>query len=77
MNTLPIVPTTSSISTTCDLSTLMYTSVNHVQKQTIQGKLRIHSIDLKVVTDRGDFFNVLNRNRGFGMFVTSMMIETV
>jgi 2-polyprenyl-6-methoxyphenol hydroxylase-like FAD-dependent oxidoreductase len=51
--------------------------INNVQKQTIQGKLRIHSTDRKVVAERDDFFNMLNKNPGFGMFIASTMMETV
>lgn len=51
--------------------------VDRVQKQTIEGKLRMHSQDRKVVTQRDDFFNMLNKNPGFGMFVASTMMEKV
>lgn len=51
--------------------------VNRVQKQAIEGKLRIHSTDKKVVAEREDFFNMLNKNPGFGMFVASTMMETL
>jgi len=51
--------------------------VNNVQKQSIQGKLRLHSTGPKVAAERDDFFNMLNRNPGFGMFVASTLIETV
>lgn len=48
-----------------------------VQKQTIEGKLRIHSQDSKVVAERDDFFNMLNKNPGFGLFVASTMTKKV
>jgi 2-polyprenyl-6-methoxyphenol hydroxylase-like FAD-dependent oxidoreductase len=51
--------------------------VNRVQKQTVEGKLRIHSQDRKVVAQRDDFFNMLNKNPGFGMFIASTMMEKV
>ncbi|KAI9765810.1 MAG: hypothetical protein M1840_007092 [Geoglossum simile] len=51
--------------------------VNNVRKQAIQGKLRIHSTDPKVVAERDDFFNMLNKTLGFGMFIASTMHETV
>jgi 2-polyprenyl-6-methoxyphenol hydroxylase-like FAD-dependent oxidoreductase len=51
--------------------------VERVQKQTIEGKLRIHSQDPKVVAQRDDFFNMLNKNPGFGMFVAGTLTETV
>jgi 2-polyprenyl-6-methoxyphenol hydroxylase-like FAD-dependent oxidoreductase len=51
--------------------------VNNVQKQAIQGKLRLHSTGAKVVAERDDFFNMLNKNPGFGMFVASTLMETV
>ncbi|KAF2848068.1 FAD/NAD(P)-binding domain-containing protein [Plenodomus tracheiphilus IPT5] len=51
--------------------------VECVQKQTIEGKLRMHSQDRKVVAERNDFFNMLNKNPGFGMFVASTMTKKV
>jgi 2-polyprenyl-6-methoxyphenol hydroxylase-like FAD-dependent oxidoreductase len=51
--------------------------VERVQKQTIKGKLRIHSQDRKIVAQRDDFFNMLNKNPGFGMFVAGTLTETV
>lgn len=51
--------------------------VTSVQKQAIEGKLRIHSIDRRVVAQRNDFFNMLNKNEGFGMFVASTMLKTL
>jgi 2-polyprenyl-6-methoxyphenol hydroxylase-like FAD-dependent oxidoreductase len=51
--------------------------LNRVQKQAIEGKLRIHSQDRKVVAQRNDFFNMLNKNPGFGNFVASTMMEKV
>lgn len=51
--------------------------VSRVQKQAVEGKLRIHSTDPKVVAKREDFFNMLNKNPGFGMFVASTMMETL
>lgn len=51
--------------------------LNRVQKQAIEGKLRIHSTDKKVVAKRNDFFNMLNKNPGFGIFVASTMMETL
>lgn len=50
---------------------------NKVQKQALDGKLRMHSTDPKVVAQREDFFNMLNKNTGFGAFVASTMMETV
>lgn len=49
--------------------------VTNVQKAAIEGKLRIHSTDRKVVAQRDDFFNMLNKNEGFGMFVASTMLK--
>ena len=37
----------------------------------------MHSEDSKVVAQREDFFNMLNKNPGFGMFVASTMMETL
>ncbi|KAH4178043.1 hypothetical protein HBH69_061680 [Parastagonospora nodorum] len=51
--------------------------INRVHKQTIEGKMRIHSLDRKVVAQRDDFFNMLNKNPGFGRFIASTMIEKV
>jgi 2-polyprenyl-6-methoxyphenol hydroxylase-like FAD-dependent oxidoreductase len=51
--------------------------INCVQKQTIEGKMCIHSLDRNVVARRDDFFNMLNKNPGFGQFVASTMIEKV
>ena len=51
--------------------------VHRVQKQTVEGKLRIHSTDPKVVAARDDFFNMLNKNPGFGRFVASTMTEVL
>ncbi|KAI4123473.1 MAG: hypothetical protein LQ338_005237, partial [Usnochroma carphineum] len=51
--------------------------VSRVQKQAVEGKLRIHSTDPKVVAEREAFFKMLNKNPGFGMFVASTMIETL
>ncbi|KAK7702708.1 hypothetical protein SLS57_011259 [Botryosphaeria dothidea] len=49
--------------------------IQRVQKQTIAGKLRIHSTDPKVVAEREDFFNMLNKSPGFAMFIASLMME--
>lgn len=49
--------------------------IQKVQKQAIEGKLRIHSEDAQVVAQREDFFNMLNKNPGFGMFVAGTMME--
>ena len=54
-----------------------YNFVHRVQKQAIEGKLRIHSTDPKVVATRDDFFNMLNKNPGFGRFIASTMMETL
>lgn len=51
--------------------------VTRVQKQAIEGKLRIHSAEKKVKAQREDFFNMLNKNEGFGMFVASTMMKTL
>lgn len=51
--------------------------VNSVQKFTIAGKLRLHSQDKKVVAEREDFFNMLNKNPGFGMFIASLQMQKV
>lgn len=51
--------------------------VEDVQKMTVAGKMRIHSQDRKIVAERDDFFNMLNRNPGFGMFVASTMMKKV
>ncbi|KAL6720625.1 hypothetical protein ACLMJK_002550 [Lecanora helva] len=51
--------------------------VKRVQKFALEGKLRIHSTDAKVIAQREDFFNMLNKNPGFGMFVASTMMETL
>ena len=37
----------------------------------------MHSTDKKVVAEREDFFNMLNKNPGFGMFVASTMVDEV
>ena len=49
--------------------------VKRVQKQAIDGKKRIHSMDAKVVAERDDFFNMLNKSPGFGSFIASLMME--
>ncbi|ERF73027.1 hypothetical protein EPUS_07121 [Endocarpon pusillum Z07020] len=49
--------------------------VNQVQKLCLDGKLRLHSTDPKVVAAREDFFNMLNKNPGFGDFVAGTMVE--
>ena len=49
--------------------------IDKVQKQAIEGKLRIHSMDASVVAQRESFFNMLNKNPGFGMFVAGSMME--
>ncbi|MCJ1284000.1 hypothetical protein MMC26_003331 [Xylographa opegraphella] len=51
--------------------------VNNVQKFALAGKLRLHSTDRKVVAEKEDFFNMLNKNPGFGMFVASTMTDTL
>lgn len=51
--------------------------VNRVQKFSLEGKLRLHSTDPKVAAAREDFFNMLNKNPGFGDFVASTMVEKV
>ena len=51
--------------------------VNNVQKFALAGKLRLHSTDKKVVAEKEDFFNMLNKNPGFGMFVASTMMDTL
>lgn len=51
--------------------------ISRVQKQAVEGKLRIHSTDAKVVREREDFFNMLNKNPGFGTFVASTIMETL
>ncbi|KAI4140375.1 MAG: hypothetical protein LQ341_003859 [Variospora aurantia] len=51
--------------------------VGNVQKQALEGKLRMHSTDKKVVAQREDFFNMLNKNPGFATFVASTMMETL
>ena len=51
--------------------------INKVQKQALEGKLRMHSTDPKVVAQREDFFNMLNKNPGFGAFVAGTMMETL
>ena len=48
-----------------------------MQKFALEGKLRLHSTDKKVVAEREDFFNMLNKNPGFGMFVASTMVDEV
>ncbi|KAG9499229.1 hypothetical protein J7337_010048 [Fusarium musae] len=49
--------------------------VQRVQKQAIDGKKRIHSLDPKVVHERDDFFNMLNKSPGFANFIASLMME--
>lgn len=49
--------------------------VQRVQKQAVDGKKRIHSTDPKVVAERDDFFNMLNKSPGFGNFIASLMME--
>ncbi|KAF7507274.1 hypothetical protein GJ744_010708 [Endocarpon pusillum] len=49
--------------------------VNRVQKICLEGKLRLHSTDAKFVAVREDFFNMLNKNPGFGNFVAGTMME--
>jgi hypothetical protein len=49
--------------------------VDRVQKQAIDGKKRIHSTDPKIVAERDDFFNMLNKSPGFGNFIASLMME--
>jgi 2-polyprenyl-6-methoxyphenol hydroxylase-like FAD-dependent oxidoreductase len=49
--------------------------LERVQKQAIEGKKRIHSTDPRVVTERDDFFNMLNKSPGFGKFIASLMME--
>ena len=51
--------------------------VNNVQKFALAGKLRLHSADKKIVAEKEDFFNMLNKNPGFGMFVASTMMDTL
>ena len=51
--------------------------VSRVQKITRDGKLRIHSTDPKIVAEREDFFNMLNKNPGFGKFVAGTMMDTL
>lgn len=51
--------------------------VTRVQKRAIEGKLRIHSANKQIVTERDDFYNMLNKNPGFGMFVATSMLETL
>jgi 2-polyprenyl-6-methoxyphenol hydroxylase-like FAD-dependent oxidoreductase len=49
--------------------------LERVQKQAINGKKRIHSMDPRVVAERDDFFNMLNKSPGFGNFIASLMME--
>ncbi|SCV57101.1 uncharacterized protein FFB14_14966 [Fusarium fujikuroi] len=49
--------------------------VQRVQKQAIDGKKRIHSMDPRVVNERDDFFNMLNKSPGFANFIASLMME--
>ena len=49
----------------------------NVQKFVLEGKMRIHSQDPKVDAQRKDFFNMLNKNPGFAMFVASTQVEKV
>ena len=49
--------------------------VTRVQKRAIEGKLRIHSANKQIVKERDDFYNMLNKNPGFGMFVATSMLE--
>lgn len=49
--------------------------LERVQKQAIDGKKRLHSTDPKVVAERDDFFNMLNKSPGFGNFIASLMME--
>ena len=59
-------------------STLRRTDyIKNVQKMALEGKLRMHSTDEKVVAEREDFFNMLNKNPGFGIFVASTMVDEV
>jgi hypothetical protein len=51
--------------------------MNNVQPLTIEGKMRIHSLDPKVTAQREDFFNMLNKNPGFGQFIASTLNETI
>lgn len=51
--------------------------VTRVQKRAIEGKLRIHSANEQTVKERDDFYNMLNKNPGFGMFVATSMLETL
>lgn len=51
--------------------------VTQAQKRAIEGKLRIHSANKQIVTERDDFYNMLNKNPGFGMFVATAMLETL
>ena len=37
----------------------------------------MHSTDMKVVAQREDFFNMLNKNPEFGKFVASTIMETL
>lgn len=48
--------------------------VERVQRQAIDGKKRIHSTDPKIVAEREDFFNMLNKSPGFGRFIASQMM---
>lgn len=49
--------------------------VQRVQKQAIDGKKRIHSMEPRVVNERDDFFNMLNKSPGFANFIASLMME--
>lgn len=51
--------------------------VMRAQKRAIEGKLRIHSANKQIVKERDDFYNMLNKNPGFGMFVATTMLETL
>jgi hypothetical protein len=50
---------------------------NRIQKITVEGKMRIHSLDPKVAAEREDFFKMLNKNPGFGQFIASTLNETL
>lgn len=51
--------------------------VNHVQPFTRMGKLRMHSMDPDIVADRRDFFNLLNKDPRFGMFVANSRVKRI
>ena len=59
-------------------STLRRTDyIKNVQKFLLEGKLRMHSTGRKVVAERENFFYMLIKNPGFGMFVASTMVNSV